>query len=1111
MRDIINIENNLYGNNSAKTKDDQSAVNPDPGSSMKAFITLQGEKIEGMTTSSNAFTGVTEQIQNKEKVSDNNVSTIEEEQISENLKSDFEEVKQEKQLTLLPIIQNADQHKTSLLRSINNPEKYTEDPIAFMLNRVWNYDYKSPNDLVFGYKLPFSVVSQTNEWMKEIFGYLESGINPRIGGIDLITTMADRVSTRLGKSYSARIGQKNETLLLFWANQIFAEIFDEVMYNNPGGKTLTSSALSVPLNLTFDKNSSLYERNLPIIFATTVYLIKDKLNNLKDTKENDFPFMESLIESIGTVDPIDFVPKFSFETNLYINVLDRLKTFLDSTLDKTYTNNNNIFKPWVGSATLNINRIVNYENSPFFSPAAGIIEGVKNKVSPKEINKCKENNQKNETGLRFFYVEGNDDIIVNENIPKNGLGCDKDNAEEWNQAKNILLSINSLQTQRVNLEIPYMFSIQCPFKNIIPEQSKIEMTVNNPSNNRGIRSELIKRYIKFLTKLNDGDYLEGEGLYPTNYQQTIIGTTNKIIDSSASNRPDWGVEEFIKNINSYGSLVKQYETNKINYALSPFQGAFDIGIMIQKVNPLNTEVLQTVYVNTYQTGESRLYFGYDSSFEYYDSQINYGRQYLYRVKRLVGRVKSEYRYNFEIDLPNNQIFVELKSHKYKLNTIPLVSQFGITNFSYIDLRPTAPHMEVFPYRGINNEVALLFQKYSYGEGLIKELVDKKDLTKEDKEALEYTDTSGSFKLYFNQNIKQIKILSSTKKPETESDFELMDTVNVLYDGFKKKIQIEPNKKYYFASKAVSFTGLESNLSQIYSVELFDDGGTTFPIIEIINIGKEPQEKKRAKSFNSQFRIEPAILQQAPNLIKVEKGNNDVGYLEPQVFSKFDETHPAFKIRVTSKKTGKKVDFNIIYKKKLVADNDPKILENINKNDILMSYKIVNSSFIQNAISRGSSFKKGQTVLISKNFRYSLIFQGDGNLVLYDNIERIIKNGQSKPTPLWSTKTVGKGERLEFQQSDGNIVIYDIKDKAVWSSKTENTEIDQLFLTDQGSLVVTSENNGQPSVGFLLFEGKVLWLFHLRNTATLNFLILLILLRLYLIMGINNLFKNENYL
>lgn len=939
MIDIINIENSLYDDNFVDPNDQQStgdsgsAVNPDPGSSMEASITLQGEKTEGMITSSNAPTGASsdaEQKQNKENVSDNNVSTIEKKQKSKDIE-DFEAAKQKQAKQAQTRIQNADQYKTSLLRSINNPKKYTEDPIAFMLNRVWNYDYKSPNDLVFGYKLPFSVVSQTNEWIKEIFVDLESNINPRDGGIALIEAMFKKVDDRLGKSYSARIGQKNDTLLLFWANQIFAEIFDEVMYNNPGGNTLTSSVLAVPLNLTFDKNSSDYEKNLPIIFATTVYLIKDKLNNLKDTKENDFPFMIPLLQNIQDDSLLDI---------LYINALARLKTFLDSTKGKTYTNDNNIIKPWINSAIFNINRIVNYENSPFFSPAAGIIENVKSKVSSKEINKCKENNQKNETGLRFFYVEGNDDIIVNENIPKNGLGCDKDNAEEWNQAKNILLSIDSLQTKRVNLEIPYMFSIQCPFKDIIPEQSKIEMEVSDLSK-KGIRSELIKRF----TKLNEGDYLEGEELYSTKTQQAI---TNKIIDSDANNRPDWGVEKFIKNINSYGSLVKQYETNKINYALSPFQGAFDIGIIIEKLNPSNTEVLQTVYVNTYQTGESRPYFGYDSSFEYYDSQINYGRQYQYRVKRLVGRVKSEYSYNFEFDLPNNQIFVDLNSHKYELKTMPLPSQISLTNFSYIDVRPTTPHMEVFPYRGINNEVALLFQKYSYGEGLIKESVDEKDLTKEDKEALKYTGTSGNYKLYFDQNIKQIKILRSTKKPETESDFELMDTVNVLYDGFKKKIQIEPNKKYYFASKAVSFTDLESNLSQIYSVELFDDGGTTFPIIQIVNIGKEPQEKTKVKSFNSQFRIEPAILQQAPNLIKVRKGNNDVGYLEPQVFSKFDETHPAFKIRVTSKKTGKKVDFNIIYKKKIVSDNDPKILENINKNDILISYKGINKcSLVRN--------------------------------------------------------------------------------------------------------------------------------------------------------------------
>ena len=84
-----------------------------------------------------------------------------------------------------------------------------------------------------------------------------------------------------------------------------------------------------------------------------------------------------------------------------------------------------------------------------------------------------------------------------------------------------------------------------------------------------------------------------------------------------------------------------------------------------------------------------------------------------------------------------------------------------------------------------------------------------------------------------------------------------------------------------------------------------------------------------------MRIEPALLQQAPNPSK-----NDIGYLTPVVFSGPNEERPQFKVRLTSKKTGKKVDFNIIYKKRLMKASDSAGELNLNatrKNNILISY------------------------------------------------------------------------------------------------------------------------------------------------------------------------------
>lgn len=59
--------------------------------------------------------------------------------------------------------------------------------------------------------------------------------------------------------------------------------------------------------------------------------------------------------------------------------------------------------------------------------------------------------------------------------------------------------------------------------------------------------------------------------------------------------------------------------------------------------------------------------------------------------------------------------------------------------------------------------------------------------------------------------------------------------------------------------------------------------------------------------------------------------------------------------------------------------------------------------------------------------YSLKYQTDGNLVLYD----------SKNKALWSSNTAGKSVGKAIMQTDGNFVIYDSNNSAIWSTSTSN--------------------------------------------------------------------------
>lgn len=80
--------------------------------------------------------------------------------------------------------------------------------------------------------------------------------------------------------------------------------------------------------------------------------------------------------------------------------------------------------------------------------------------------------------------------------------------------------------------------------------------------------------------------------------------------------------------------------------------------------------------------------------------------------------------------------------------------------------------------------------------------------------------------------------------------------------------------------------------------------------------------------------------------------------------------------------------------------------------------------------------------------YTLVMQGDGNLVLYHNGVGAI----------WATNTDQTSGAQAIQQSDGNFVLYASDGKALWNSHTEGHAGAFLAVQDDGNLVVYGPGN-----------------------------------------------------
>jgi hypothetical protein len=93
-----------------------------------------------------------------------------------------------------------------------------------------------------------------------------------------------------------------------------------------------------------------------------------------------------------------------------------------------------------------------------------------------------------------------------------------------------------------------------------------------------------------------------------------------------------------------------------------------------------------------------------------------------------------------------------------------------------------------------------------------------------------------------------------------------------------------------------------------------------------------------------------------------------------------------------------------------------------------------------------------TSLTSPDGRFHVVFQGDGNLVLY----------RDDWTSIWASGTTGTGARSAFMRPDGNFVIDDADGVPVFTTNTASHPGAVLAVQDDGSVVVRT------------FEGVVLW-------------------------------------
>jgi len=171
----------------------------------------------------------------------------------------------------------------------------------------------------------------------------------------------------------------------------------------------------------------------------------------------------------------------------------------------------------------------------------------------------------------------------------------------------------------------------------------------------------------------------------------------------------------------------------------------------------------------------------------------------------------------------------------------------------------------------------------------------------------------------------IEMYRITQKPNSFADFAdaLVATIDLrIPDGphnFRDYItadKIIPDRKYYYLFRLLNENNMPGPLSQIIECELVNDGGYIYSLFDTVDSSEFSPNKitTNSKAFKKLMQLEPHINQMVfdtsemdfTEYASAEVGNLKVGISDESIWDK------KFKVRLTSKKTGKKIDLNTTF-------------------------------------------------------------------------------------------------------------------------------------------------------------------------------------------------------
>ena len=307
-------------------------------------------------------------------------------------------------------------------------------------------------------------------------------------------------------------------------------------------------------------------------------------------------------------------------------------------------------------------------------------------------------------------------------------------------------------------------------------------------------------------------------------------------------------------------------------------------------------------------------------------------------------------FTFDVEtIPNPKVIeYQIFSELYQVPTDQFLSSgVSMPPVKVFDRPPMPPEMQVHPYRNNYQQVLLNIQP-GMGSRIGQEAIKYIPLSDEDLQAQYniaiYQKQFENFDLLFpklefksegSSEVRRIEIFRATKISKNVADYDdayksfgdvpykVLDTSgnqelppNEIAQAFDFVDTLTPNITYYYTCRAVDMHGKKSNPAAIYEVKLNYDKGLYYPTIELFEVNPTPT-KRPSKQMARFLEIRACDIQTYVNN-RFEPNDNgeevlvsDRGFVDK---AEHDVSTNHFLVRLTSRDTGRKLDFKLVFSK-----------------------------------------------------------------------------------------------------------------------------------------------------------------------------------------------------